>query len=120
MATIFGVSGLTFAFPEEQPSQQNISIGRAASGAFKFFQFRTADRLIPIHLRLVSQSDIVSLKAALEGATNHQGAITPDANINLGNGNGTAVTVQWLDGQFAPLRASSIYWDVDLNFAYIS
>jgi hypothetical protein len=118
MATIFGVT-TTFAFPEEHTSSQNVSVGRSAAGTFKFLQYRSADRLIPIHLRLISQSTMLALKAALEGATNHQGAIVPDANIDLGNGAGTSVTAQWMDKQFAASR-NDPNWNVDLNFGYIS
>ena len=119
MATIYGISGLTFSFPEER---RRVFVGardRASDGTYKTIETRNRDKQIVIYLKLLTQATLDSLQTALEGATNGQGAITPDANINLGNGAGVAVNAQWLDAEFAATR-NSPYWDLALNFMYLS
>lgn len=119
MATIYAVTGLTFSFPEEQHSELVGVLDRATDGTYKKLSTRANDKPIVIHLNLLAAAKKDELKTALEGATNGQGSITPDANINLGNGNGVAVNVQWLDVDFAATR-NNPYWDITLTFMYLS
>jgi hypothetical protein len=119
MATIFAVTDLEFAFPEEMTGDAIGSLGRAKDGSYQWLEFRSADRPIVIHLRLITGSVAASLKTALETATNRAGNITPPSNIDLGNGAGVEVTVQWLDKRFAAIRNTPLYFDVDLNFMYL-
>lgn len=119
MATIFGISGFIFAYPEQAPSRQNRSIGRATNGDFKFRQYRSPDRYLPIFLRKLTAGQIASLKPALESAIRHQGTIIPDTNVDLGAGAGTPIIAQWIDDTFNPTRDTP-FFDIDLNFIFIS
>jgi hypothetical protein len=121
MATIYGVTGLTFAVAHEVQSEFQGTIGRAHDGSFKVLEFASPSKPIVIYLRHLEESKMSQLKSALETAVKRQGSITPDATIDLGNGAGVTVNVQWVDRVFrATRRAGMTTYDVDLNFVYIS
>jgi hypothetical protein len=115
MATIFGVT-VTFALPENDTRRQNDAHIQASDGTFKYYKYRTSDRILVIPLRGLSTTTKNSLATALEGDADKSGTIAPDSHVDLGGGVGTSVTARWIDPVFDARKTNHEKWDVDLTF----
>ena len=115
MATIAGVT-VTFALPENDTRKQNDAHIQAADGTFKYYKYRTSDRLLAIPLRGMSTTTKNSLVSALEGDADKSVTIAPDSHVDLGGGAGTNVTARWIDPVFDARKTNNEKWDVDLSF----
>ena len=115
MATIAGQT-VTFALPENDDRKQNDVHLQAADGTFKYYKYRTSDRILTIPLRGLSTTAKNSLASALEGDADKSVTIAPDSHVDLGGGAGTSVTARWIDPVFAARKISHENWEVTLNF----
>jgi hypothetical protein len=118
--TIFGVSGITAGLPENDTRDQNRSLGQAQDGSWKCLKFGSSKKTIIIPLHNLSTTLKNSLITALEADSDAQGTITPDANIDLGNGVGTAITAQWIDPEFNFTKSNHDSWSGSLTFVYVA
>jgi len=119
MATIAGQT-VTFALPENDTRRQNISVGQAADGSFKFLKFRASDRIIRIPLRNITTSAKDSLLSALEGDADYTVTIVPDSHVDLGAGGGSSITAKWVDQEFNAVKNNHNSWDLVLTFVRVT
>ena len=118
MAQIAGQT-VTFALPENDTRAQNVSVGQAADGSFKFYKFRASDRIISIPLRGLTTSLKDSLASALEADADYTVAIAPDSHVDLGGGAGVSINAKWIDKQFNAIKERHNFWSVTLNFVRV-
>lgn len=116
MASIAGVTVPTFSLPENDTRKQNVTLGKATDGSFKFYKFRSSDRMITITVSAMTGTVKDALIAALEGDADYNVAIVPPSWVDLGAGAGTSINAQWIDPQFDARKSSHEFWTVTLNF----
>jgi hypothetical protein len=109
-----------WALPENDTRRQNVSVGQSASGAVKFYKFRTSDRLFTITLKRKSTSIKDALCTALEADADYKVEVHPADHIDCGGGAGVAIYAEWLDPEFRAVKVSHDAWDITLNFLYVS
>ena len=118
MATIAAIT-VNFALPENDERRQNVTIGQSQDGTFKFYKYRTSDRIIVIPLRGLTTAIKDSLISALEADADYTVTIDPDAPVDLGAGSGTAVTAKW-DGVWNFTKTTHDFWQGQLRFTRVS
>lgn len=116
MATIAGRNVGAFRLPENDSRQQNVSVGQAADGSFKFYKFRASDRLITIVLVNKTTTLKNLIGSDLEGDADYTIAIVPDSHVDLGAGAGTSINAKWIDRQFNAVKVTHDSWTITLNF----
>ena len=118
MATIAGVT-VTFGLPEDDTREQNDVIARASDGTFKYYKYRTSDRLLSIPISGLTTTQKSALIDALEADADKTVAIDPDAHVDLGGGAGTAINAKWLDPVARFVKGQHEFWSGVLNFARV-
>lgn len=119
MATIAGVT-VTFALPENDTRQQLVTVGQSQDLSWKMFKYGVSNKIISIPIRGLTTTTKESLLDALEADANYQVTIAPDSQVDLGNGAGTSITAQWIDGVVDFKKTNHNFWEGVLNFVYIS
>lgn len=119
MATIFGQT-VTFALPENDDREQQVSVGEAWDGTYQFYKYGSSRRNIVIPLRGLTTSAKNSLLTALEGDANYQGTIAPDSHVDLGAGTGTSITAQWVPPFYTATKDKHERWNLVLYFRRVS
>src|SRR3990167_1405863 len=119
MAQIAGQT-VTFGLPENDTRRQNVTLGQAWDGTFKFFKLRASDKFISIPIRGLTTANKESLLDALEADANYQVTIAPDSHVDLGNGAGTSIVAQWIDRETNFQKTTHDFWSGSLSFIYVS
>lgn len=117
--TIFGVDvGRCGAgMPDER--QQSATRGISWSGETKFHRYQQSIRPLAMVLRRKSTAIKNALIVALEGAADSIGAISPDADQDLGAGVGAPIMAFWNDDIYKATPVRPDAWDIPLNFLYL-
>ena len=119
MATIAAVT-VTFALPENDTREQNVSLGHAQDLTWKYLKYAASTRRITIPLNGLTTTVKDALATALEADADGCVTIDPDSHVNLGAGAGTAITAQWIDKAFEFTKTNHDSWSGVLNFIRVT
>lgn len=118
-ATIAGRT-VTFGLPENDTRRQNVTLGEAWDGTFKFFKLRGSTKFITIPIRGLTTTNKEALLDDLEADANYQVNIVPDSHVDLGNGAGVLIVAQWIDRETNFVKTTHDFWSGSLSFIYVS
>lgn len=107
------------ALPEQDPRRRRTTTGIDAAGTTRALNVGAKVREIVLVFRRKTLAKIQELETFLFTNDAATIAITPDAHIDLGNGNGTVVNAKWIDDEFTPIKQSHENWMITLKFRKI-